>query len=118
MKLLASIVLAGIFIGIVVGFKTQLDRSNELREFQNKTEEMVGKANVLKQKSLGAEKSQQITIPEDCKLKFENEKIIRIVEGSTHPHQTEVKVIDNTLTHGYYELTLRRTENGVKIIEG
>ncbi len=117
MKLLASIVLASIFMGAFVGLKTQLDRASKYTEFKKSGQELATVIESVGSQSPGGGTPHEINIPENCAVKFEGENVIVIAKGSKQTHPTGVKINGKTLNSGHYNLSLTRTENGVEISE-
>lgn len=113
LKLLAGIVLASILMGTFVALQTNLGRSNEIRTFKNKSRELTEIINGLSDP--GSQKPFEITIPEDCELRFENKSVVAVISGDRESHDTDLNIEGETLSPGHYNLQLVRTEEGVKI---
>lgn len=92
MKLLASIVLASIFMGTFVGLKTQLDQTSKYTQFKNESQELATKIQHLGEQAPQAKNKHEINIPKNCAVKFEGENIKAIVNGSPHIYPTGVKI--------------------------
>ncbi len=92
MKLLASIVLASIFMGTFVGLKTQLDQTSKYTQFKNESQELATIIKNLGGQDPQASKPKEINIPPKCAVKFEGENIKALVNGSPHIYPTGVKI--------------------------
>lgn len=117
LKLLAGIILASIFLGIFLGIKAKFDRSNELSEFKGSAEGIAVIAESLSAQAPGAKMPVNITVPEECELRFENKSVVTVINGA-HSYYVGVVVNGPTLTQGSYHLELTRTNNGIEVNVG
>lgn len=115
LKLLAGVVLASIFLGIFVGLKTKFDRSSELAEFREGAQNVATMIEGLGSQIPGAQAPYRITVPKDCKLRFEDEEVVAVIGGGSYTYPTGVKTVGPTLRRGSHDLLFKRTENGVEV---
>lgn len=115
LKLLAAIVLASIFMGIFVAIQGNWGRSNEIITFKNKSSKLAKTIGFLKDVDVGSKQFFQITVPEECGLRFENKKVIAVISGVSHTYSTKIELEGENLQPDSYDLKLLRTENGVSV---
>ncbi len=113
LKLLAGIVLASIFMGTFLALQMNLGKSNEIRTFKNRSQKLAEIINGLSDPN--SQKPFEITIPEDCELRFENKSVVAVISGDRESHNTDLNIENKILSTGTHNLQLIRTEEGVRI---
>ncbi len=116
LKLLASVVLAGLFIGIVIGLGGQISDYMEQERFKNESEELAARIEYLSTQTENSEEEFQISIPEDYKLSFEGKNVVAHIGELKEFYPTEENVKGPTVESGEKNLVLKRTDDGVEII--
>ena len=110
MRLLASVILASIFISIAAAVGVRLNTQSNRERFKSESEELAkGLLGGVKPRNF------KITVPDDCKLKFEGENIIAEVAGVQHHYPTGTAVYGDDLGPGTYKLDFEENEEGVTI---
>ncbi len=111
MKLLASVILASIFLTIAGAIGVRLNTQINREEFKSESESL---ANTIKG-GITPENNFEITVPNDCKLKFEGENIIAEINEVQHHYPAGVPVYGDDLEPGTHKLNFKENERGVTI---
>jgi len=111
MRLLASVILASIFISIAAAVGVRLNTHSSRERFKSESEDLSNKL----ESNITPSKDFKITVPDDCKLKFEGENIIAEINEVQHHYPTGGPVYGEDLGPGTYKLDFEENENGVTI---
>ena len=111
MRLLAGVVLASIFISIAATVGIRLNTHSRREEFKSESESL---ANAIKG-NITPKTNFKITVPNNCKLKFEGENIIAEINKVQHHYPTGVPVYGDDLEPGTHKLDFKENEKGVTI---
>ena len=125
LKQLAGVIFAVIFLSIVGTIYLSYSRGSVKSDFERKAQELADRIDILAGKDVGTKEFFDINVPPDCKLRFECNSVVAIVDGNPENHNVVVKVgakvgdniIDLTITSRMVTLALERVKNGVTISE-
>lgn len=109
--------LASIFLGVFVGLYSGFLKGRERTEFTRDAEQLAQRVQFLAAQDTGAQQPFDIAVPGGCELKFENQSVIAVTNGS-HSYGAGINVVGGNLGSGSYHLMLKRSENGVEINVG
>ncbi len=114
MRLLAGVVLASIFLGVFVGLYSSFRAGRSEADFRRDAEELAAIIESMSPLDPGAQWFFDVTVPDGCRLLFENTHIVAVTNGS-HSYDTGINVVGPVFGDGNWKLTLSRTENGVEV---
>lgn len=114
MKLLASLVLAALFLGIFFQVKGEFEANKKTSKFKERTEKIASYAEQLAYKTPGEQRPFQLTVPDGCEMKIAENRI-EIVTNKVHTYNIDIGLEGPTLDPGSYHLIIKRTENLVVI---
>jgi len=113
MRLFAGIVLASILLGIFASAHLGFLTGKERVEFKRDAELLASTIQFLAVQGAGAQEPFDIDVPRGCELRFENQSVVVVVDGS-HRYEVGINVTGCELDAGSYHLVLIRTETGVE----
>lgn len=114
MKLLAGVVLASIFLGVFVGLYSRFRAGRSEADFRQDAEELAAIIESMSSLDPGTQWFFDVTVPDGCKLQFENTFVVVVTNGPCS-YDTGVNVVGQVFGGGNWEFTLSRTENGVEV---
>ena len=115
MRLLASAILASIFCAIFVALYSTYSSESARARFEREASQLAELIETLADQDPGSTMQFTITVPPNCKLRFENTFVVAEMGDEIERHDTSVALTGPSFGGGRVELTLERTPEGVEI---
>jgi hypothetical protein len=117
-QILVGVIFAAVFLAIFVGLYTTYLKGSEETKFREKAEELAEIITLLGGKASGTQHPFTLKVPDNCKLWFQDNRVMIAIEESTENFNTGVNLSGEELGPGQVTLLIKRVEGGVEVHVG